>query len=126
MRNGKKMISKRYANQQYENLSPARKKVEETNFGDGAYGDTVNMEILTSDNKAKLKGFLSEAVASLQTISDEREHYKDIADVVEDKLGIDKKVFRKTAQLVHNGKLEETKQLHEDADDLYSQVSTVT
>lgn len=103
----------------------AQEKIENISFGEGVYGEIVNMEILTSDDKAKLKGFLSEAVASLQTISDEREHYKDIADVVEDKLGIDKKIFRKTAQLVHNGKLEETKQLHEDADDLYSQVSTV-
>ena len=103
----------------------AQEKIENISFGEGVYGEIVNMEILTSDDKAKLKGFLSEAVASLQVAADEREHFKDIADVVEDKLGIDKKIFRKTATLVHNGKLEETKQLHEDADDLYSQVSTV-
>jgi soluble cytochrome b562 len=119
------MISKKGALRMMRerNLDIARKKLtEDPSFGEGVYAE---MEILNQADKQKLKGFLSEAVASLQTIADEREHYKDIADRVEDDLGIDKKIFKKTATLVHNGKLEEVKQLHEDADDLYSQVSTV-
>jgi len=102
------------------NLDRARKLCsKETPSG------VINMEILNQPDKQKLKGFLSEAVASLQTIADEREHYNDIASRIEKDMGINKKVFKKTAELVSKGTLEEVKQLHEDADDLYSQVSTV-
>jgi len=85
----------------------------------------INMEVLDQNDKVKLKGFLSEAVASLQTIQDEREHIKDIALQCEKDLGIPKKVFKKTADLVSKGTLEEVKKLHEEADELYSQVSSV-
>ena len=103
------------------NLDIARRKLSSQDTP----SEIINMEVLTQADKQKLKGFLSEAVASLQTIADEREHYNDIASRIEKDMGINKKVFKKTAELVSKGTLEEVKQLHEDADDLYSQVSTV-
>lgn len=88
-------------------------------------GEKKMNNILTLEEQKKMKGFLSEAVASLQTIADEREHYNDIADRCKEDLGIKKKLFKKTAELVSKGTLEEVKQLHDDADEIYTQISKI-
>ena len=51
--------------------------------------------------------------------------YNDIADRCKEDLGIKKKLFKKTAELVSKGTLEEVKQLHDDADEIYAQVSKI-
>lgn len=80
---------------------------------------------VNEEQKKKLKGFLSEAIASLQTIADERDHYNDIIDTCVKELGVNKKSFKKTATLVHKGKLEEEIKIMEEADEVYTLVSEV-
>lgn len=101
---------------------------EQDLIGDGqavASGYEESVITLTDEQKRTLKGNLSEAVASLQTIKDEQEHFKDIAEKVQDDLGINKKAFQKTARLVFRGKLEEETKLMEEADEVYAIVSEV-
>lgn len=95
----------------------------DTNLGDAAAGDSV----IKADpaSKKKLKEFLSKAIASLQTIADERDNYKGIIEDCAKELGVNKKAFRKTATLVHKGKLEEEVKIMEEADEVYTLVSEV-
>jgi hypothetical protein len=100
--------------------------INDINPASGAENTGTNGVItLDDDRKKALKGALSEAVASLQTIADEREHYNDIAASVEKDHGINKKVFKKIATGVHKGKLEEEINLMEEADEVYTAISEV-
>jgi len=89
--------------------------------------DLIGDSIITvnTEQKKKLKGFLSEAIASLQLIADERDNYKGIVEKCNKELNINKKAFKKTATLVHKGKLEEEVKIMEEADEVYTLVSEV-
>jgi len=89
--------------------------------------DLVGESMITvnTEQKKKLKNFLTLAIASLQAIADERDTYKDIVERCNKELNINKKAFKKTATLVHKGKLEEEVKIMEEADEVYTLVSEV-
>jgi len=97
--------------------------LEKDLVGGPAPGDSIIT--VNTEQKKKLKGFLSEAIASLQLIADERDNYKDIVERCNKELNINKKAFKKTATLVHKGKLEEEVKIMEEADEVYTLVSEV-
>ena len=88
-----------------------------------APGDSIIK--VNEKQKIQLKERLSEAIASLQTIADERVHYNDIVERCVKELGVNKKAFKKTATLVHKGKLEEEVKIMEEAYEVYTLVSEV-
>jgi len=79
------------------------------------------------NDTVKLKKYLSEAVASLQVMDDERDQIKNIIDIAHTELGIDKKIFRKTATFIHKNKTcEEEEVVLNEVQNLIDKVSTIS
>jgi len=96
-----------------------------TNLSESIHMTTAADASGKNDN-VKLKKYLSEAVASLQVMEGEREQIKNIADVAHQELGVDKKIFRKTATFIHKNKTCEEEEVVLDAvRDLIDKVSTI-
>lgn len=86
-----------------------------------------NAEVSSTNNNVKLKKYLSEAVASLQVIADERDQIKNIVDIAHQELDVDKKVFRKTATFIHKNKTcAEEELVLTEVQNLIDKVSTIS
>jgi len=93
-----------------------------------------DMTITNKNEAVKAKGFLNEAVASLQVAKDEREHLNDIAEAACDEFaGKDKEerkefklMFKKTVGLVFKGKLDEENNRLEDCKEFYNSISVAS
>jgi len=81
--------------------------------------------IIPSDEQSKktIKDALAQISDSLTRIEAERDHIKDILQVVEDKVDIPKKYIRKMARIYHKQNMSEVKAENDDIETLYEVVN---
>jgi len=81
--------------------------------------------IIPSDEQSKttIREALHQISDSLTRIEAERDHIKDILQVVEDKVDVPKKYIRKMARIYHKQNLQEVLSENEDLETLYEVVN---
>lgn len=86
----------------------------------------METEHLDKNQKVKLKKYLTEAQAALTIKDAASDTFKNVAEVAHEELKVDKKIFKKTAMLMHKNKFLDEEGTLDACKDLYEQTLTVT
>lgn len=80
------------------------------------------MITLNPEEKKAVKGAVQEMSDSMLRIDAEKELMKDIVDVTFEKYGVDKKHFRKLANIYHKANMDEVRTEFDDLETLYEEL----
>lgn len=78
----------------------------------------ATLETLSSDEKAKIKAFLTDGCRVMQEIDDSRGGLSDTAKAIADELGIKKATLMKSLRMAYKSTLEEEKENMDIAEEL--------